>query len=253
MAIAQETPWVVQHRPNPEARLRLFCFPYAGGNSTLYREWTVACSADVEIGAVELPGRGTRQEEPPLTQFTEVVEAMTEAFLPLTEKDLALFGHSLGALIAFEVARSLQRRCGRPPVHLIVSGCRAPHLPDDSPDICDVEAMLTYIRALGGNPNEEMITRRWPLLQADFALRASYRYRVEEGPLSCPITAFWGERDSAASEADTSQWSVQTRHTFVQYAFPGNHFFVHQAQGLLLQRVNQCLCSKTSAKGASHA
>ncbi len=251
MAIVHETRWVVRHRPNPEARLRLLCFPYAGGNSTLYREWTVACSADVEIGAVELPGRGTRQGEPPLTQFAELVEAVTQAFLPLTDKDLALFGHSLGALIAFEVARCLQRRCGRPPVHLIVSGCCAPHLPDDTPDICDVESLLTYIRALGGNPNEEMIRRRWPLFQADFALRASYRYRAEEGPLRCPITAFWGERDSAAGEAETSQWSVQTRQTFVQYAVPGNHFFVHQTQGLLFQRVNQCLCSTTSAKGGT--
>ena len=249
MATTQETRWVVRHRPNPEARLRLFCFPYAGGNSTLYRGWTETCSPDVEIGAVELPGRGTRQGEPPLTQFTELIDAVTQALLPLTEKDLALFGHSLGALIAFEVARCLQRRCGRPPVHLIVSACRAPHLPDDSPNIRDVETLLTYIRALGGIPNEEMITRRWPLFQADFALRASYRYRAEEGPLSCPITAFWGERDSTASEADTSQWSVQTRQTFVQYAFPGNHFFLHTAQRLLLQRVNQCLCSNTSAKG----
>ncbi len=241
----EETPWVVRYRPNPQARLRLFCFPYAGGNASLYRTWSEALSPEIEVCAVELPGRGTRQAEPPLTQFAQLVEVVTHVLLHFSEKDMAFYGHSLGGLLAFEGARVLQRQSGTTPLHLIVSGCRAPHLPDDGPEIADVETLLTYMRALGGTPHEQMVRRRWPLFQADFALRASYHYESAGPLLACPITALRGEHDSAANESDTAAWREQTQQTFTQVTLPGTHFFVHSAQDVLVQRVKRCLCGNT--------
>lgn len=245
MTGTQDPRWVVRHRPQQEARLRLFCFPYAGGSASLYRTWAEALSPEIEVCAVELPGRGTRQAEPPYTRLAALVAALTHVLLPFSDKDMAFYGHSLGGLLAFEVARALQRHSGTPPMHLIVSGCRAPHLPDTCPEMADVETFLTYIRALGGTPHEQMVRRRWPLFQADFALRASYHYESEGPLLACPITALRGEHDSAANESDTEAWQEQTQHTFTQETFPGTHFFVHSAQDVLLQRVKRCLCGTT--------
>ncbi|HET8853435.1 MAG TPA: alpha/beta fold hydrolase [Ktedonobacteraceae bacterium] len=245
MTSTRDPRWIVRHRPQQEACLRLFCLPYAGGSASLYRTWAEALSPEIEVGAVELPGRGTRQAEPPYTRFAALVAAVTEVLLPFSDKDMAFYGHSLGGLLAFEVARALQRHSGKPAMHLIVSGCRAPHLPDDGPDMADVETFLTYLRALGGTPHEQMVRRRWPLLQADFALRASYHYESEGPLLACPITALRGEHDSAANESDTAAWREQAQHTFTQETFPGPHFFVHSAQDVLLQCVKRCLCGTT--------
>ncbi len=110
--------WILSPHPNPEAQRHLFCFPYTGGSASLFRPWVTAglLSPGIEVHAIELPGRGTRQNEPPITEFTELTDPLSDALLPFAKKDIVLFGHSLGGLMAFEVARQLQRRARRWPL-----------------------------------------------------------------------------------------------------------------------------------------
>ncbi len=160
-----------------------------------FRPWAMArlFSPDIEVHAIELPGRGTRQDEPPITEFTELIAPLIDALLPFAKKDIALFGHSLGGLLAFEVARQLQRH-SIIPLCLFASGCCAPHLLDTGLQITDVASLIAYIRSLGGEPKEQMIARRRPLFAADFALRTSYQYSADV-PLPCPIVVCGGKQE----------------------------------------------------------
>lgn len=231
--------WIIRFRPVTTPRLRLFCFPYAGGSAALFRAWANpgVLPDGVEICALELPGHGVRREERLLTRFSDVVDATVETLYPFTrEIPFALFGHSLGALLCFEVARMLQESYDLHAHHLFVSACRAPHLPDELPSIKTVSQLMNYLRTLGSQPDESMIARRWPLFQADFTLRKSYHY-TDRTLLTCPITAFGGEQDSEVSIADMDAWRGHTQSHYWQYLFPGNHFFLHTAQEQVLQQI----------------
>jgi len=157
-----------------------------------------------------------------------------------------LFGHSLGALVSFEVARHLQHHFGLVPGHLFVSGCGAPQLRESCPEIADVPALLAYLRQLGAPLNEQMLKRRWPLFQADFALRASYRYHPGGLPLVCPITVFGGLQDDTVSREALAAWREQTLQDCTLHLLPGNHFFLHHAQGQLLQHLQRALLQALS-------
>jgi medium-chain acyl-[acyl-carrier-protein] hydrolase len=236
---------VMRFHPRSAARLRLFCFPYAGGSAALFQRWAQpgVLPQEVEVCAVELPGRGERRQERLWTQFSDLVTVLTEMLLPSLQdgRSFALFGHSLGALVSFEVARHLQECCGLVPVELFVSGCSAPQLGDTCPEIADVPALVTYLRQLGAMPNVQMLARRWPLFQADFALRASYRYTAGGPPLACPITVFGGIQDDSVSLDALSAWREQTLETCTVHLLPGNHFFLHHAQGQLLRHLQSAL------------
>lgn len=241
MSLSIQHPWLIYHQPNPRATIRLFCFPYVGSSASIYRSWATSgiLPAEVEVCAVELPGHGTRQDEPLLSDFSLLAQELTEVVHADTKQAIALFGHSLGALMSFEVTRQLYDRYGLVPNHLFVSACLAPHIADDCPDIYDGNTLLAYIRGLGGLPNENMILRRQPLFQADFALRRSFRY-VAGSILPCPITAFGGEADPLVSPDALAAWRTHTR-TFAQHTLPGNHFFIHSAQRQLLQLIGQAM------------
>src|SRR5450759_4546174 len=100
--------WIACRKPNPQARLRLFCFPYAGTGASIFRTWSDGLPAEVEVCPVEFPGRGTRLMETPFTQLSPLVQALAQALVPLMDKPFAFFGHSLGALVGFELARQLR-------------------------------------------------------------------------------------------------------------------------------------------------
>ncbi len=243
--IRPENSWVMRFHPRSAADLRLFCFPYAGGSATLFQRWAQpgVLPQEVEVCAIELPGRGVRQQEQVSTQFSDLVTVLAEMLLPSLQEGhaFALFGHSLGALVSFEVARHLQERFGLVPVQLFVSGCSAPQLGDACPEIVDIPALVTYLRQLGARPNEQMLVRRWPLIQADFALRASYRYSAGGPPLACPITVFGGIQDDSVSRDALAAWREQTLETCTLHLLPGNHYFLHHAQGQLLRYLQSAL------------
>jgi medium-chain acyl-[acyl-carrier-protein] hydrolase len=237
--------WVAYRKPNPQARLRLFCFPYAGNGASIYRTWSDGLPADVEVCPVQFPGRGTRLMETPFTQLTPLVQALAQALVPILDKPFAFFGHSLGALVGFELARQLRRQSGVQPVRLFVAADRAPQLPHrDRPiHVLPEEEFLVELRRLDGIPGKvleevELMQVMLPILRADLAVYETYVYSAEP-PLNCPISTFGGLQDHRVSCGDLEAWRDQTSASFSLRVFPGDHFFWHTTQPLLLQVLAQ--------------
>jgi len=236
--------WFKCGAPNPNAYLRLFCFHYAGGNASVFREWSNHVLEAVEIYSVELPGHGTRLMEPAFDRIAPLIHTLKAALLPSLTKPFAFFGHSMGALISYELAQTLQQDHDLHPRHLFVSGHRAPHIPD--PDL-PIHALpkaefLDTLRRYNGTPeavlqNAELMELLLPTLRADFALIETYRY-TPHPPLNCPITAFGGLQDWKTSTDNLEAWREHTRTTFSLQMFPGDHFFIHSAQTSLLKALN---------------
>jgi surfactin synthase thioesterase subunit/acyl carrier protein len=240
-------PWVACRKPNPQARLRLFCFPYAGTGASIFRTWSDGLPADVEVCPVQFPGRGTRLMETPFTQLEPLVQALAHALVPLLDKPFAFFGHSLGALVGFELARQLRRQSGVQPVRLFVSADRAPQLPHRNRPIHVLPEgeFLVELCCLNGIPEKvleevEIMQTMLPVLRADLAVCETYVYSTEP-PLNCPISTFGGLQDRRVSRGDLEAWRNQTSASFSLRMFPGDHFFWHTTQPLLLQVLSQDL------------
>jgi len=237
--------WIACHTPNPHARLRLFCFPYAGGSAPAFRTWTAGLPAKVEVCPVQLPGRGSRLSEPPFTRLAPLVETLAHVLSPLLDKPFAFFGHSLGALISFELARQLRRQYGVHPVRLFVSAASAPQIPPASAPLHALSdsALLKALCRLNGTPAEvlehaELMQLMLPTLRADFAVYETYVYSAEP-PLNCPVAAFGGLQDHRVGRSDLSAWRDQTCASFSLRMFPGDHFFLNTDQRLLLPALCQ--------------
>ncbi len=238
-------PWLAYHRPRQEARIRLFCFPYAGGGASIYHAWAQSLPPQVEVCPVQLPGRENRIREEPFRRMEALVEALAAGLAPLLDRPFAFFGHSMGSLIAFELARGLRRE-GRPgPVHLFVSGHRAPQLPPQDEPIHPLpdREFLDKVFQLNGTPEEvrtnpELRALFLPILRADFELCETYRYRAEP-PLPCPLSAFGGLGDSHAPREELQAWQAQSQGRFVLRMLPGDHFFLTSAGPLLLKILGQ--------------
>jgi medium-chain acyl-[acyl-carrier-protein] hydrolase len=251
MSSANANPWVSFFRPNPRARLRLFCFPYAGGSSLIYRQWPEGLPADVELCAVQLPGRGSRLHEPAFRHMPALVEVLAQVLLPLFDRPFACYGHSMGASIGFELARRLRQDHALEPVHLFVSGRRAPQIPMTDPPSYQLPepVFIEELRRLNGTPQEvlehpEMMQLLLPVLRADFQLIQTYTYEPGS-PLACPISAFGGLQDMDANRDLLEPWRTQTTAAFSLQMLPGDHFFPHTARPLLLQSIARKLHQHT--------
>jgi medium-chain acyl-[acyl-carrier-protein] hydrolase len=237
--------WFSSPQPNSRARLRLFCFPYAGGGAVIYRAWPELLPSEIEISAAQLPGRGNRIREAPYTALSPLVQATSESILPHLDRPFAFFGHSMGAMIAFELARHLRASGSPQPVHLFVSGRRAPQIPRaprvrfDAPE----PEFLAELRDLEGTPPEvldhpELMQLMLPLLRADFSVVHTYAY-APAPPLGCPITAIGGLQDEEANRAQLEAWREQTNAAFKVRMLQGGHFFLHHERALLLRVIAQ--------------
>jgi medium-chain acyl-[acyl-carrier-protein] hydrolase len=234
--------WVQVSRLRPAARLRLICLPPAGGGASRYRNWAAHLPTDVEVVSVQLPGRENRFNERPIESMDQLVGPLIDGLAGYLVAPFALFGHSMGAMIAFELIRQLRSR-GVRPVHLFVSGCRAPDLPSRSPDwhtLPDPE-FIAAIEELGGIPPELLAERQFldamlPTLRSDCALTETYAFR-SEAMLSCPVSAFGGLRDKEVPPEDVRAWSRHTTGPFRVHLLPGDHFFVNSARADLLRLV----------------
>jgi surfactin synthase thioesterase subunit len=240
-------PEIVRLKPNPRARLRLFCFPYAGGGSMVFRTWAADLPSQIEVCSVRLPGREGLLREPPVTELAGIVQALALALQPLIGSPYAFFGHSMGALISFELTRRLRRQGDRMPEHLFIAAHRAPQLPDPHPPIHQLASpeFVEQLRRLKGTPeavlqHAELMELMLPALRADFAVCETYVYTAEP-PLSCPISAFAGLEDWKANLAELGAWREQTVNTFTLHTFPGDHFFLSSARLALLRAIAQDL------------
>ena len=244
-ATANPGSWIAGRKPSLQTRLRLFCFPYAGGSALIFRTWSNALPADVEVCPVQLPGRSTRLMERPFTEMSLLMQVLAPALFSLLDKPFAIFGHSLGALVGFELARQLRRQYGINPVRLFVSAGRAPQTLRRGSPIHNLptKEFVAELRRLNGTPTEvleqeELMEIMLPLLRADFALYETYVYSGEP-PLDCPISTFGGAQDREVSHGDLEAWRDETTAVFSSRMLPGDHFFLNTARPLLLQMISQ--------------
>ena len=247
-ARAMSRSWAMCFRPQAAAALRVFCFHHAGGGASSYRPWAGELPAWLELCAIQLPGREGRLREKPYRHLEDLVAVLAEVIEPLLDRPFAFFGHSLGAILAFEVARALQRKGSRSPVHLFVSGRRAPSRPDPDPAMSHLpeKAFVSEMRRRwDGIPaavlsEPELLQLLLPTLRADIALVENYVY-VPGSPLECPISCFGGTEDPSLRETDLGPWRLQTRGAFSQHMFPGGHFFIQTSREQVLAAVKHAL------------
>jgi medium-chain acyl-[acyl-carrier-protein] hydrolase len=234
--------WFIRYQRHPAtAGVRLFTFPYAGGGAAIYREWGDRLKG-VDVYSALLPGRERRLGEPPIGDLHLLLERLLPAFLALADRPFILFGHSMGALVAYELARRLQDR-GPRPAHLIVSAYRSPDQPRRNralhalPDGEFVDALREY----GGTPagvldHEDIVRMLLPMLRADFRLHETYGF-TPRAPLDCPLTALAGLADTHVTPEEMAGWGDKTDSAFALVRIPGSHFFVLDRPDLVLNTV----------------
>lgn len=252
--VTQEAnPWITPLRRNPQARFRLFCFPYAGAGASIFRTWLEDVPAEIEICPIQLPGRENRIKETPFTRLSPLIQTLAPLLRPYLDIPFAFFGHSLGALLCFELAREFRKQNFPSPAHLFVSGSRAPQIPDlDAPiHRLPEPKFLESLRRLNGTreevlQNPELLQVFLPALRSDFAILETYFYATQER-LDCPITAFGGMEDSKVSHEQLDAWRNQTSGEFKLQLFPGDHFFLHHHRKALLDAINNACAQRAIA------
>lgn len=238
------TQWLVCPQARPQAQLRLFCFPSAGGGPAQYRPWLRALPETIELQLIQPPGRESRLREPLLRRLPEIVSQIGEALLPLLDRPYAFFGHSMGALLAFESVRWLRYVAAAQPTQLFVSGRRAPDLPTIDRAIHhvdDAEFIREIVARYNGIPqiildDPELLQIFMPTLRADLEVIETYQH-AREAPLDCPLTAFAGLADQRVSRADLEAWRAQTTQGFRVHQFAGDHFYLQQQRDALIQDI----------------
>ena len=228
--------WVVS-RTDRDADFRLFCLPYAGGGSTLFRSWPAQLEFDVL--AVELPGRGRRFAEPCAVQMDEIVEPLLKAMAPYLDRPFGFYGHSLGAMISFELSHACRRELGLEPELLITAASVPPRRePKRDRSGPDDDAIKQRLRLAGGTPpealeNKELMALLMPTLKGDFALIDGY-YSRQTSKLSCRLTAIAGADDPLFPPSTVNAWAAETSGEFRRFVLPGGHFFMRESESALL-------------------
>jgi medium-chain acyl-[acyl-carrier-protein] hydrolase len=236
--------WFPKTPTEASTRLRLFCLPHAGGGASLFAHWGKALPADIAVVPVQLPGHQERVAEPLFQHMEPLVEALGEAMAPLCNLPFAVFGHSMGGLVGFEVTRWLRQRRNLCPRVLIVAAFPAPQLPRrHSPlhELPEHELLDSLGQRFGGLPaelagNAELMKIMLPILRADLAVVETYQY-TPGTDLDCPLVVLGGADDPGVSAADLVAWRTQTAGPFSFRMFPGGHFFLHCTPARVLRAI----------------
>lgn len=235
-------PWLLRQSGSGR-RIRLFCFSYAGGSAAPYLPWQAALPPEIEVCAVQLPGRGPRFAEAPIRSFPQLIETLAPIVTCVTREDdlpFAFFGHSLGGLLAFELARHCQRFRLPMPEHLFVSASNAPQYRRTRRRLheLDDDALIDALKDYNGTPpaalaHRELMDLLLPAIRADFALVENYAYR-QDMPLDIPITVLAGTNDKHVASKRLCRWQEETTEACHLHWFEGDHFFIHSHQRAVL-------------------
>ncbi|MCX4743047.1 alpha/beta fold hydrolase [Streptomyces antibioticus] len=232
-----------RYEPAPDAPRRLVCFPHAGGSAPYFVPVARAMAGGTDVLAVQYPGRQERRGEPFLDSIDALARAAVDALAPWLDRPLTLFGHSMGAMVAFEAARLLEAE-GRAPRGLVVSGRRAPTCVRSAPDLVhlqDDEGLMNEIRRLNGTDerilaDEELLRMILPVIRSDYQAVESYRYRPGP-PLSCPVLALIGDTDPQVTREEARFWAEHTTGPFDMTVFPGGHFYLNSQGNAVIRAI----------------
>jgi surfactin synthase thioesterase subunit len=236
------------------ADIRLFCFAHAGGGPSFFRPWRQALAPAVDVRPVLLPGRESRVRELPYRRMGQLLDPLCAALVPYLDRPYALFGHSMGSLIAYEAARRLAAGAARPPSCLLVSGRRAPARPARRRPFSALSEpdFLAAIAALNGTPPEvlsqpQLLKLLLPTLRADFELNETYQ-PAPGPPLGCPLTAYMGLDDPEVNPPELLAWHTETSAEFTLRTFPGDHFYLRGGRPDVLSAIRQDLSRANAAR-----
>lgn len=235
-------------KPVPDPRLRLVCLPYAGGTASVFREWVKLAPESLEVCPMEFPGHGARFGQPLLSSVQEIVEHVIPSVALLMDRPVAIFGHSMGGLVAYELCREIIRRGLPRPVHLFVSASPDPRLPRSGPSASQAsdDVLIRRLGEMGGTPpavleSEELMDLMLPIIRADFGALENFRH--QDGPiLSVPMTVIGGIGDTLVPSGNLEGWQALADSVSTVYV-PGQHFFIHDSQ----QRVVDIVVRKVFA------
>ena len=241
--------WIVKPKPNSAAHLILVCLPFAGGGSNSFRNWVQFLPKQIELLAIEIPGRGQRLREPLRTRMDELVPDIASSLSKELDRPFALFGHSMGTLLGIELSHHLREEYQLEASHLFFSGRGAPQLPSKEKQIHQLpeDEFVKQIRNYNGTPkdvlnHQELMELMIPILRADFEVCETYSYS-ERPKLSCPLSVYGGLQDSAAPRESMQAWAKLTEGPFNLRMFPGDHFFIlnntHTLLSSLLKDLNE--------------
>jgi pyochelin biosynthetic protein PchC len=221
--------WLRRYWRRPDAVIRLVCFPHAGGSAAFFRRWAALTPSTVEVVSIQYPGRADRSGEPCIERMDRLADLVGDALARRCAPPFAFFGHSLGAALAYEVARRIQERRVGPLSHLFVSGRPEPCWPG-AKHLGDDDELWADLRRLGGTSDElldnsQLRALALPVLRSDFCLSETYRPRPGP-PLFCPITVYVGDRDPDVRPEAAKAWAAYTRAACAVWTFPGDHFYL---------------------------
>ncbi len=238
--------WVQRFCDNSRAQTRLFCFHHAGGAANLFKAWHKGLPDSVEVCAVQLPGRWERAREPCFRRLDPLIQAMFDSLKSFIDRPFVLFGHSLGALIAYEFAKTLLA-AGHVPTRLICSARRAPHIPATSPfahQLSDEELLERLGAHRSSDPDNGQNLRiqkaLLPVARADYEIGETYTYSVSE-PLPVPIDVFGGKQDARIDQDGLTEWRAYTSKAFSLSMFEGKHFYLRTQESQVLARLSEIL------------
>jgi len=225
-----------------ENEIILFCFPYAGGGASVFYNWSKKLKEyDISVCPIQLPGREDKILESPYTNLNILVRDLVKLIRPFMKNKVMFFGHSMGAKIAFEVGRQLEKEHFELS-HLIVSGSRVPHIPEPYPiyHLPDKE-FKHELKRFGGISNELLVNEKLfnfflPVLRADFTMSDTY-HTYDKVQLTCPVLSFGGDMDSDANQDEIFKWSEYTVNDFKYRKFSGDHFFIRTNEDELLEEI----------------
>jgi len=237
--------WIRQFHPAPDATTRLVCLPHAGGSASYYFPVSKALSPGVDVLAIQYPGRQDRRNEECVGTIGELADALVPELLPYTDKPLALFGHSMGATLGFEVALRLEQK-GVAPVALFASGRRAPSAHrDESVHLRDDDGLIAEMQSLSGTDSqvlgdEELLRMVLPAIRSDYKAAETYRYTP--GPrLATPIHVHVGDNDPKATVDEARKWSEHTDGGFEMHTYSGGHFYLNNEAPRVIASISQTL------------
>lgn len=239
--------WFHIKKPQPNAKIRLFCFPYAGGSAHIYTHWHEYLPQSVEVVAVQYPGRGSRFVDTLIGSCEDMVKALLPEIMPHLDKPFAFFGHSNGGLMSFELARALQRKGVTNQLHHFLSAKRAINLPACKKPLHNLpeKEFIAELEHLGGTPPEilaqkELMELFLPVLRSDFSISETFTY-TDDVKLKCKASLFYGEKDQDIPEEDVLAWQELIEQPVTAHKFEGGHFFINTEKEKVLELVNHKL------------